>query len=621
MTEPALPSLAEAALAAGRADLAGELARLESTQPQGDPAALHRRGLDCLNAGRFAEAETDLKLAIRLAPRTALLHDHLGVAIAQQNRYREAAATFAVAVRLAPTEAAFARNYAQALRDCGDLAGAIAALESARRLAPDDLGLVIVLAAFLAEAGRLPDAVTLLESVRESHAARPELFERLGAGYGHLGRFEEAATALETARNLGGAGAQLDANLAAAYGKLKRYPESIAAARRAVAADPNLGNAWSNLGNALRDLGDVQPALEALGRAVEIDPNHAEAWGNLALARGLGGDWPGALAAYARSLAIKPDDPEVRFNRAVALLATGDEASGWREYEWRWKTAQMRATASAFSPGPPAWRGEPLAGKALLVRSEQGLGDTLQMSRLFAMLVGRGARVLAAVPIPLRTLFASIDGVVEVRDIADPSAGATGADFQITAMSLPLLLNLRTRGLPPLPPHLTAPAELAAKWRARLAELPGRKVGVAWQGNPAHPGDCFRSMPPAELAPLAAVPGVTLVSLQRGPGSEQADAAPLPIVKLGHELDADMADAAGLLTALDGFVTIDSGLAHLAGGLGVPTWILLARNNDWRWGTSGGRTPWYPSVRLARQRELGEWGPAVGEVAASGVPN
>lgn len=611
MTTPPdlLARLAETAVEAGRADLAGDLLRRAAALPPvpagTTAAAAHRAGLDHLSAGRFAEAEAALLLAIRLAPGAAEVHNHLGFALANQKRFAEAAATFSLSARLAPSVPSPRRNRVQACLDGRDFAGAAAAARHALELEPASEPLTLQLAVALAESKQFAAAEAVLAPLAAAPSPSAAVWNRLGVVWGMAGDPAAAAVGFQKEIELEPRSGGAYANLAAAYGKLNRWADAADAGRRAVALEPNHGGGWANLGNACRDLGQLDDALHALEQAIRLEPTQPEAIGNYALTLAMRGDPRAALPWYDRALELRPAAAEVRFNRAVALLALGDYAAGWPEYEWRWGTEQMRGQTR--NRAAPPWGGEPLAGKTLLVYAEQGHGDTLQFIRLVTPLAVAGARIVVVAADPVRRLLATVAGVAEV---VGPGDEVPGVHYHTPLMTLPLLTGLRVETIPADVPYVTAPADMVDKWRDRLAALPGRKVGIAWQGNPAHIGDRWRSVPLTMFAPLAAVPGVTLVSLQKGPGAEQLADAPFEILDLAADITGDFGDTAGLLMHLDLVVTVDSAVAHLAGALGRPAWVALPVNSDWRWLRDRDDSPWYPTVKLFRQERFGEW-PAV----------
>ena len=564
MTDPdPLNRLAELALAAGRADVAGDI--LRAAADPGTPERFHADGLNLLQANRPLEAERSLRLAVRGRPGSATWHDHLGVALAQQRRLAEAAATFRLALRLDPAAADPAGHFLQTCIDLNQFAEA--------------------------------------EAVIAGLAAPAPLWQQLGLHHAAAGRFADAVRCLTEHTRLAPNSAEGFANLAAAHGKLQQWAAAVEAGRRAVALNPANAAGWSNLGNALRDLGRLPEAVEALTAGMRADPANPDSPANLGLTLVMLDRVEEALPVYDRAVALRPDNAEVRFNRSVARLAAGNWAGGWPEYEWRWRTEQMRAARRGFPV--PEWDGTDPRGKTLLVHGEQGVGDTLQFARLLKPLADRGATVLLDVAPAVRPLLrASLTSV----EVLDGTAVRRTIHAHVPLMSLPHRLGLTDPDrLPGDVPYLRAPADRTDHWRRRLAGLPGKKVGIVWQGNPTHVGDRWRSVRLSQFAPLAAVPGVSLVVVQKGAGCEQLAEAGFPRLDLGVDLADDWADTAGLLGTLDLLVSVDTAVVHLAGALGRPAWVLLPLNADWRWLRHRGDTPWYPSLRLLRQARFGEW--------------
>ena len=601
------------ALAAGRPDVAGEcLRRAAAPVPPsrpGDADRAHAAGLQFLSQEKFREAEAALAHAVRLAPDRTDWHDHLGVAIARQQRFAEAEATFRLSLRLAPAQPEAVRHLTQCLLDQRKWADAESVARTALRLEPAAEDLRLQLATALGEQGKVDDAAAELNAVLAANPTSADAWNRLGLLYGHAGRYEEAAAAFRKVTEVVPDFAPAHGNLAAALGKRNRWADAAEAAREAVRLDPNHGPGWGNLGNALRDLGELPDAAQALERATQLNPNFAEAYGNLALTLVMQGRVREALPLYDRAVQLNPNAADVRFNRAVAWLSLGDYDRGWPEYEWRWRTEQMRHLPRSH-PAPP-WDGSDPAGKTILVHTEQGIGDALQFVRFAADLAARGARVVLQATSELAALLGTCPGVSLV---ARPGDLPPACDFHCPLMSLPLRLGTRVDAIPNRVPYLTAPADAAAKWRDRLAGVRGFKVGVAWQGNPKHIGDRWRSVPLSRFAPLAAVPGVTLVSVQKGPGAEQVAGCGFPLLDLGPEL-GDFGDTAGLLTNLDLIASVDTAVVHLAGALARPVWVALPLNADWRWLRDREDSPWYPTARLFRQSKFGEWGPVFARMA------
>lgn len=600
-----LQQLAEQAFAMGRPDVAGELLRLSARArpPRADESAdgLHADGLRMLRADQLTEAEPRLLRAVQLRPSAADWHEHLGILYAKQRRFADAAHTLRVSLRLDATSAPRWNNLAVAYRDLGNLPAAETALREAIRLAPSSVELRVGLVGLLGEQKKTDEALTEGRRAAADFPDSAPAWSGLGLLLANAGQFADAVEPFQKTAALLPESAEAHSNLAAAFGKLKRWAECEVASRRAVELDPKHATAWGNLGNCLRDQGRYDEAAAALTRCLDLRPTDAEAAGNFALTFATVGRHTEALHWYDRSLTLRPDHGEVRFNRALSYLAVGDYTRGWPEYEYRWRTDAMTGKKRTFPV--PEWDGTAdLSGKTILLVPEQGLGDFVQFVRFAKPLADRGANVVVQTPPELAALTATVPGVHRV-------AADERTDVVIHAsahlLSLPGLLKV---GLGDVTgePYMTPLAEAVAKWKDRLKAVQGFKVGIVWQGNPKHTGDRWRSVPLSRFAPLAAIPGVTLCSVQKGHGREQIDDVTLPMFDFGEEL-ADFTDTAGLLANLDLLITIDSAVAHLAGATGAKVWTLLAANNDWRWLTGRTDSPWYSSMRLFRQPKVQDW--------------
>lgn len=385
-----------------------------------------------------------------------------------------------------------------------------------------------------------------------------------------------------------------------------RSDEAIAAYGRALEIRPEFPIAHNNLGNTLRMQRRLRESVASFDRAIRLKPDYVNAHRNKGTALFWEGHIDEAVRCYERVLALAPGDAEARKNLAVIGLLRGEFERGWREYEWR-----ARAVAGAVpSYEGPRWDGSPLDGRTILLAAEQGLGDTIHFIRYAATLkAGADCRVIAACQRPLLPLLATCPGIDHLIAQGDP---LPRFDVWAPLLSLPgLLRHHAVEDFPADVPYLFPPPALIDHWRTELSEYAGVRVGVAWQGNPGHPADRMRSMPLAEFAPLASLAGLQLLSLQKGPGTDQlAGLGPrLGVVPLGDRLDITAAflDTAAVMQHLDLIVTSDSAVAHLAGALGVPVWVAPSYVPDWRWLLCREDSPWYPTMRLFRQSAAGDW--------------
>ena len=401
--------------------------------------------------------------------------------------------------------------------------------------------------------------------------------------------------------------------------KLGDSEAALADLRAAAALRPDHAATLTNLGLALETSDQLEAALDHCDRALAVDPGELDAWVNRGVVLHRMRRFADALACFDHVAARRPDDANADYNASLIHLAQGDYAKGWARHEARWRTDNLRAAARGFAQ--PLWRGEAIApGQTILLHAEQGLGDTLQFCR-YVPLVAAKADVVLEVPAPLVRLLGGLPGV---RVVVAQGDVLPAFDLQCPLLSLPLAFGTTVKTIPGTVPYLKAEPKAVAVWRRKLKPLEGRRVGLVWAGraraNSAslHAVDRRRSMKLADFAPLAEVPGVAFVSLQKGPDVEQVRPTPAGMVlhDWTEELE-DFADTAALVAALDLVITVDTSVAHLAGALGKPVWVLNRFDACWRWLDGRADSPWYPSARLFRQRVAGDWGTVVAEVAAA----
>lgn len=368
-----------------------------------------------------------------------------------------------------------------------------------------------------------------------------------------------------------------------------------------------------NLGKTLAILGRDAEAVAAHDRALAIAPDHAGAWSSRGVSLHALNRHAEAIASFDKALAIDADHADAHVNKALALLAAGDYPGGQQDYEWRWKRSGAKHQRHNF--GRPLWRGEyKLHGRTILLHAEQGLGDTLQFVRYVAPLARSGAKVVLEVHRELKPLLARLDGC---QRVIAPGEARPEFDVHCPLATLPMAFNTTLATVPADIPYLFADAGRVERWRPRLEILRGRRVALAWAGNPAHPNDRNRSLPLAMLAPLWAGDATRFVSLQRDlrDGDREMLAAS-PLLHLGDDL-ADFDDTAAVLALCDLVITVDTAVAHLAAAMGRPVWLLLPFSSDWRWTAAADTSPWYPAARLFRQPQPGDWDRVIARLAAA----
>jgi hypothetical protein len=365
----------------------------------------------------------------------------------------------------------------------------------------------------------------------------------------------------------------------------------------------------NNLGNALQFQGRFEEAVACYSDALTAKPRYAEVFNNLGGSLRALGYLEEALTCFDRALACDPEYAEAHWNRSLTQLLCGDYAQGWQGYEWRWKRRDRLAVRLDFAE--PQWRGEALEGRRILLHAEQGLGDSLQFLRYVPLVQIRGGRVILEVPSTLRRIAALLPGIADLIIAGD---ARPHFDLHCPLMSLPLAFETGLESIPDAMPYLSIPTEAREKASAFAWPASGLRVGVVWAGNPNHPKDRFRSISFSALGPLLSTQNVNFFSLQLGRDAEFAERN-ANIVDLGAVI-GDLADAAACVEQLDLVIAVDTSVAHLAGALGKPVWLLLPKDPDWRWLVGREDSPWYPTARLFRQAGVGNWSEVIARVAA-----
>jgi Tfp pilus assembly protein PilF len=410
-------------------------------------------------------------------------------------------------------------------------------------------------------------------------------------------------------------------NLGNALWEQGRPGEAVGLYRRALELQSDSAETRMNLGVSLSDLGEFDDAIAWLESSLSLSPHSAEALDNVGMTFARQGKWDEAMTWYERALAVRPDFPEAHRNRSYIWLTHGEYERGWLEHEWRLGCRNHRTL-----PIPrPQWTGEDIRGRTILLHAEQGYGDVLQFIRFASEVKRRGPRVIVACHEPLVRLVSRCPGVDAVQDWYSP---IPACDVHATLMSLPAILGTTLATLPGDYPYLSPDAATVARWRPIVdgcldsvgANDRGSqrtfRVGIAWQGNPRNRIDRWRSFPLGLLASIAEIPGVRLLSLQKGEGIEQLDdvAGRFPVAVLpdagagaGDDDRRDFLDTAAVMSLMDLVIAPESAVAHLAGSLGVRAWVPLPRVTDWRWLLDRDDSPWYPAMTLFRQDPSGDW--------------
>lgn len=549
--------------------------------------ALHHLGMIAHRVGKLDAAAELMSRSITLRPDMARYHLNFGALRSDQGKIEEAIASFSRASQLDPTFAPAYFNLGNSLKKQGKLQEAIAAFSRALQFAPDFL---------------------------ESHIS-------LGVLFSQAGMLKEAGSAFQQALRIKPNCADAFTGLTYVFMNLGNEQEALAVCRKAISLRGDCPDDYNNLGILLNQQGKLDEAMVAFSRALELKPAFLEAWNNLGNLFTELQRLDEAFAAFGRAREIDPKVADPHFNQAWVMLLRGDLEQGWRGHEWRWGSKNFASPQADL--GRPQWDGSDLGGRTILLHAEQGMGDAIHFVRYAPMVAQRGGRVIVKCPPELSRLFKSVEGIEKIV------AGGNLPEFDLHCplMSLPLAFNTRLDSIPADVPYIKPEAALAAAWGKKLAPTanpPGAgsraarlRVGLAWQGRMTIPQQRRRAVAFSQLAQLAKVEGITFFSLQKGDAAAQAHRRPpeMHYVDFSAEL-GDFADTAALMSHLDLIISIDSAVAHLAGAMGKPVWTLIPFKPDWRWMLNREDSPWYPTMRLFRQREMGKWDEVIERMGA-----
>jgi len=432
----------------------------------------------------------------------------------------------------------------------------------------------------------------------------PSYFTERAAALAEIGDHVQAVAAYEQALALDPAYADAHAHLGTSLLSLGHTDWAIARFSQAIALDAQCVVALLNRGNAYLQQQAFENALADYDQVIALQPAHALAHANRAAALKQLHRLDESLQSSELSIALNPEYADARFNKSLTQLLRGDLAQGFRGYQVRWQTPTFAPIRRNFTQ--PLWLGDsPIQGKRLLVHNEQGLGDSIQFCRYVTLAARAGAEVIYEVEAPLYGVFQSLEGVTRLVRQREP---LPAFDLYCPVMSLPIAFACTLQNIPAQTPYLKASPEKVAHWGARLGPRRGPRIGLVWSGNATHKADQQRSIALVDFL-QALAPGLEYFSLQkelRDADAKALTAAP-HIRHFGPEL-ADFSDTAALCAHMDLLIAVDTSVAHLAGALGVPTWLLLPHLPDWRWLLDRSDSPWYPHMRLFRQAGAGDWG-------------
>jgi tetratricopeptide (TPR) repeat protein len=558
--------------------------------------------LDALE--RHEEAVASYDKALTLHPKYAEALYNRGMALRKLKRFVEALASFERALEIKPDDVDALNGRGFTLQDLRRPLEALASYDRALAIRPDHAGALYSRASVLRDLHRPAEALASYDRVL---AIRPDYVEALnnrGLVLLDLHRPAEALASFDRALAIRPDHASALNNRGNTLQDLQRPAEALASYDKLLTIRPDHAEAVYNRGVVLRDLHRLAEALASFDKALSINPDHVDALNNRGVVlRDLNRPVE-ALASYDRALSIDPDNAETHSNRSCLRLLLGDLDRGWEEFEWRWRVRDFARWRRGFAE--PLWHGdEPLEGRTILLHAEQGFGDAIQLARYVPLVAAKGARVVLEVPPPLKDMCARIAGAGLVIGRGET---LPAFDCHCPLLSLPLAFKTRLDTIPATVPYLSVSEERVDKWKRQLPETGMRRIGIAWAGNSKFKGDQTRSIGLVQLSPLLSVPGIEFLGLQKDLREGDRDILRHNShVKYVGDAIEDFDDTAAIMSSADLVISSDTSVAHLAGAMGKPVWVLLQFVADWRWLLDRADSPWYPTARLFRQPKAGDW--------------
>lgn len=565
--------------------------------------ALHNRGVILQGLGQFCDAIKDYDRVISISPNNAMAFNNRGVVLGELRQFEEALLVFNHALALKPDYAEAHFNRGRILKELNRLEDALASYDRALSACPKNADALYNRGNVFRELKQFEQALDSYDRLLELEPEKLEAINNRGTILGELKRYDEALSNFDHVLSARPDDTNALLNRGNIFHELKRYDNALVSYDRAITVCPEHADALYNRGNVLHELKRFNEALESYDRALCLRANFSNALHNRGTTLKELKHFDEALASYACALSLQPDEVEVHWSEALLRLLRGDYRRGWEKYEWRWKRESMALERRNFEQ--PLWLGnEDISDKTVLLHSEQGFGDTIQFCRYVPVIAARCAHVILEVPKPLVALMGSLDGRIQIVAKGNP---LPDFDYHCPLLSLPLACGTVLKTIPARSPYLNPPPQSLQKWKTRLGPRRRPTIGLAWSGNETHKNDHNRSCGLGSFLPLLDL-DATFVSVQKDVRSN--DLAILnerhDICHYGQDLE-DFCDTAALISHLDLVISVDTSIAHLAGALGKPVWVLLTYIPDWRWLLDRNDSPWYPTARLFRQDETRTW--------------
>ena len=566
--------------------------------------ALHLLGLIHFQRRNLDRAAELIRQAVKISPRSADALTNLAFVLQAQGQEEEALRHLDSALRIQPTNLTALNNRGNLLWLLKRHEAALDSLNKALAIQPNFVDALCNRGNVLVALERYDEALKDIEAAAAINPFDPILLNNRANVLWALDRRDEAMATYDRAFSIDPQDLSILKDRGAALLLIDRELEALDCFDRALAVKPDDIYFLYKRGTALAKLDRFEEALASFDKSLELDASSVDAL------NGRGNALAGltraaeAIAAYNKAIELDPETPEVHWNRSLTLLQLGHFKEGWKEYEWRWKTANFPSKSRNFDK--PLWLGDAsLEGKAIFIHAEQGFGDSIQFGRYIPMVAALGAQVIVEVQPPLRRIFSSIKGASKVIAAGEE---LPAFDFHCPLLSLPLAFKTELESIPHDVPYLSSDDDLTAKFKGLLPQTKQRLVGIAWAGRPTFGDDRSRSIGLQRIAPILKAAGCHFVGIQKDlrDGDKELLSTLPNLTWLGDQL-SDFSDTAALMSMLDLIISSDTSVVHLAGALARPAWVLLEHKPDWRWLTDRDDNPWYPTARLFRQQQPGDW--------------
>jgi tetratricopeptide (TPR) repeat protein len=556
--------------------------------------------------GRLEESIACYQKALALKPDFAEVYYDLGNIYHCQKIYPEAMGCYQKALQLKPDFVEAHYNLGNTYLDQREFENAISQYQRALVLNPGFGDAHFNLGIVLFELGKFDDAIAAYQKALTLKPDRVEAHYNMGIAFQAQNKLQEAIDCYQKAVRFQPDFPRAYNNMGNAFQDQGNAKEAIACFQKALQLKPDYEEAHYNLGKSCHDQNRYQDAILCYQKALQIAPEFYMAYNNLAKTYQDMRQVEHAAHLYRKALELKPDYAEAHFNFATLHLSTGNFKAGWKGYEWRFKCRDWKRTYP-YRYHTPRWNGERFAGRKLYVHCEQGFGDSIQFIRYLPLVKGRGGTLIFETMRPLHELLKDFPGIDQLVEPSTDGQPAAACDLCAPLLSLPAIFNTTLKTIPAEIPYLFADATKTSEWQNRLTAK-GFKVGLVWAGKSSHDNDQARSCKLENFAPLANIPEVQLYGLQKGNAAGQAAklAEEMNLINLGEQFE-NFAETAGVIANLDLVISVDTAVAHLAGAMDKPVWVLLPFVPDWRWFFDRNDSPWYPTMRLFRQEKRGDW--------------